>query len=93
MPTNMILYTIVLLLFTGGCSALSTPKSRVVSSSSSTCLGLMPAFEEEVEDDDATEVERQVLRPTMTEFEVQGPMLQPEKPKIVVLGASGRIGR
>lgn len=52
----------------------------------------MPAFEEE-DDDDETEVERQVLRPTMTESEVQGPVTQPEKPKIVVLGASGRIGR
>ena len=93
MHANMILCTIVLLyLFTDGCSALSTPKSRVVSSSS-TSLELMPAFEEEGEDDDATELEKQVLRPTMTEFAVKGPILQPEKPKIVVLGASGRIGR
>jgi hypothetical protein len=61
--------------------------------SKSTKLGLMPAFEEEEEGDGSTEVEKQLLRPTLTEFEVQGPALQSEKPKIVVLGASGRIGR
>ena len=89
---NTILLCTILLLLLAGCWALSTPKSRSVGSGS-TSLGLMPAFDEEREDDDATDVEKQVLRPTMTEFEVQGPMAQHEKPKIVVLGASGRIGR
>ena len=60
----------------------------------SSTLWIKPAFDEECEeDDDDREKEKQTLRPTMTESEVQGPAVQPEKPKIVVLGASGRIGR
>eukprot|EP00980_Cylindrotheca_fusiformis_P028324 scaffold22592_cov129-Cylindrotheca_fusiformis.AAC.10 len=36
---------------------------------------------------------RSVDRPTETVFDVLGPKLSPEKPKIVVLGATGRVGR
>lgn len=44
-------------------------------------------------DGNGMEKEKQVQRPTMTEVETQGPSTTPGKPKIVVLGASGKIGR
>jgi hypothetical protein len=63
--------------------------------SGSTGLDLLhPAFEEEADfDNDGTEVETQVVRPTKTEVEDIRPEVETEKLKIVVLGASGRIGR
>jgi hypothetical protein len=74
------------------CNGLITPRTRTVRAGS-VKLGVMPSFEEEEEEEDGTELEKKLQRPTLTEFEVQGPKVQPEKPKIVVLGASGRIGR
>ena len=79
-----------MLVLLSACESLSAPKSRSVRLGS-TKLRLVPSMEEEEEEE--AEVERQLLRPTLTEFEVQGPEVQHEKPKIVVLGASGRIGR
>ena len=38
-------------------------------------------------------VQRSTDRPTQTKFDDLGPKLSPDKPKIVVLGASGKIGR
>jgi hypothetical protein len=74
------------------CNGLITPRTRSVRAGS-VKLEVKPSFEEEEEAEDGTEVEKKLQRPTLTEFEVQGPEVQPEKPKIVVLGASGRIGR
>lgn len=91
MLTNLTI-CVALLMLLAECRALATPKNRSMRSKSSK-LGLLPAFEEEAEGDGSTEVEKQLSRPTLTEFEVHGPTLQSEKPKIVVLGASGRIGR
>ena len=45
------------------------------------------------EDDDGREKEKEAERPTKTEFADVGPDILPEKPKIVVLGATGKIGR
>lgn len=80
------------------CQALITPRrSRrsVRRSSALVKLEVMPPFEGEFqqEEEDNTEVEKKVERPTLTEIEVHGPDVEPQKPKIVVLGASGRIGR
>lgn len=47
-------------------------------------------FEED--DDDGSERERSPERPTLSETELIGPPTVPSKPKIVVLGASGKIG-
>lgn len=43
-------------------------------------------------DDDGTEREKSVERPTLPTTEALGIPVQPSKPKIVVLGASGKIG-
>jgi hypothetical protein len=48
--------------------------------------------EPEREHDDISR-QRSVDRPTQTFFDELGPKISPEKPKIVVLGATGRIGR
>lgn len=48
--------------------------------------------DEEHEHDDISR-ERSTDRPTLTRTELMGPPIMPSKPKIVVLGASGRIGR
>jgi len=44
-------------------------------------------------EDDDIEKEKQAERPTLTETETRGPTAAPGEPKIVVLGASGKIGR
>lgn len=44
------------------------------------------------EDEDDRERERSAERPTLTATELVGPPAVPSKPKIVVLGASGKIG-
>mmetsp|Transcript_7674 Transcript_7674/g.12027 ORF Transcript_7674/g.12027 Transcript_7674/m.12027 type:complete len:537 (-) Transcript_7674:1-1611(-) len=55
-----------------------------------------PTYEElmqQQEELEALENKTGVERPTQTQVETQGPPTEPDKPKIVVLGASGRIGR
>ena len=44
------------------------------------------------EEDDGSERERAPERPTLSQAELIGPPAYPSKPKIVVLGASGKIG-
>jgi hypothetical protein len=44
-------------------------------------------------DDKSRQQQRRTDRPTLTQTETLGPRVVPSKPKIVVLGASGKIGR
>jgi hypothetical protein len=48
---------------------------------------------EEYQDDDEVSLQRSTDRPTKTLAELIGPSASPAKPKIVVLGATGKIGR
>lgn len=80
-----------LLLLVGFCHALVVNPSRQTIASRLSQLLLLPEPEEE--QDLGLQRQPRPERPTQTEVEVIGPDIEPEKPKIVVLGASGRIGR
>mmetsp|Transcript_16979 Transcript_16979/g.41381 ORF Transcript_16979/g.41381 Transcript_16979/m.41381 type:complete len:571 (-) Transcript_16979:95-1807(-) len=51
------------------------------------------SYDDGYERDDDTARQRSVDRPTKTAFDEFGPEISPQKPKIVVLGATGRVGR
>jgi hypothetical protein len=56
-------------------------------------LGARHRFHGEGDGDSDMERQRSVERPTETFLEVLGPGVSPAKPKIVVLGATGKVGR
>jgi len=50
-------------------------------------------YDDNAGDDESTERERNTERPTQTRTELIRPAIGPSKPKILVLGATGKIGR
>lgn len=72
---------------------LTATKSLATKSSLSTRLFQARRFRDKDYEHDELSRQRATDRPTLRQTQLIGPPIMPSKPKIVVLGASGRIGR
>lgn len=91
-----LLYPVVCLTPDGRFIDGSFRSSRGIKHRSSLAANKRRRYRDEDFDDreyDQSSPQRSIDRPTQTAFDQPGPKLFPDKPKIVVLGASGRIGR